>query len=56
MCVSLCQSGHVIASALRGQRRVSAPPKLDLQAVVCSLTWVLEITLGSSERAVVALN
>lgn len=56
MCVSLCQSEPVTASALRGQKGVPAPSKLYLQAVVCSLMWVLKITFGSSERAVVALN
>lgn len=43
-------------SAGEGQRKASDPHKLELQAAVSSLTWVLGSQLGSSGRTASAIN
>lgn len=46
----------VLGIAHRGQKRKSDALELELQACASHLTWMLENELGSSRRAVHALN
>lgn len=55
MCTCVFEDVHVSVSAFRHQRGWISL-KLDSQAVVIHLMWVLETELGFSGRAVYALN
>ena len=55
MCASMstpvCPCVFVYVCALRGQKRVSIPLELELEAVVNHPTWLVETELRSSGRA-----
>lgn len=55
VCVHHCVCVHVSA-VLRWQKRVLDPPELELPAVVSPSRWVEGTELGSSVRAIGALN
>lgn len=47
MCMCVVGYAHVIEALPRGQKSAFNPLELELQALVSSLTWVLEIKLRS---------
>lgn len=55
LCMHLCLSIHII-SVCTGSLGGFGSPGLESQAIVSCLMYVLESALGSSERAVSALN
>ena len=55
ICLSVCMCTALYAGAC-GSQGVMDPLKLELQATMSHLTWVLETELRSSARAASALN
>lgn len=56
VCLCACLCAVYMPSAHRSQKRALDSLKLELETAVSCLIWVLGITLGSSGRAVCALN